>query len=178
MDKIWYLIFKCFYFLRAKLLQKAKIYYTYAVKKQCKSFELPLKVNGYSIVNNNTILGCNVNFNGMKVGGAGNVRVGNNFHSGVGCKMITQIHNYEGKALPYDKTLIQKDIIIGDNVWLGDNVTLLGGINIGEGVIIQAGSVVVSDIPALAIAGGHPAKVFKYRDIEHYNSLKGQNKFH
>lgn len=36
-----------------------------------------------------------------------------------------------------------------------------GGVTIGEGAIIQAGSVVVSDIPKYAIAGGSPAKVFK-----------------
>ena len=31
---------------------------------------------------------------------------------------------------------------------------LLGGVRIGEGAIIQAGSVVVSDIPSCGIAGG------------------------
>jgi len=53
-----------------------------------------------------------------------------------------------------------------------------GNITIGEGAIIQAGSVVVSDIPKYAIAGGDPAKVFKYRDIEHYEKLKKEKKFH
>jgi acetyltransferase-like isoleucine patch superfamily enzyme len=51
-------------------------------------------------------------------------------------------------------------------------------VTVGEGSIIQAGSVVVKDIPKYAIAGGHPAKVFKYRDIEHYKKLKMENKFH
>ena len=54
----------------------------------------------------------------------------------------------------------------------------LGGVHIGEGAIIQAGSVVVSDIPPYAIAGGHPAKVFKYRDIDHFEYLKGIGAFH
>lgn len=93
--------------------------------------------------------------------------------------MITQIHNYDnGKKIPYDDTYIYKDIIIEDNVWLGSRVIILGGVTIGEGSIIQAGSVVVKDIPKYAIAGGHPAKVFKYRDIEHYEKLKMGNKFH
>jgi hypothetical protein len=30
---------------------------------------------------------------------------------------------------------------------------------------------------ALSVAGGHPAKVFKTRDIEHYNELKNQKLF-
>jgi len=68
--------------------------------------------------------------------------------------------------------------LIEDNVWLGHRVIILGGVTIGEGAIIQAGSVVVKDIPKYAIAGGHPAKVFKYRDIKHYNRLKKEKKFH
>ncbi len=104
--------------------------------------------------------------------------IGDNFHSGRECLMITQIHNYDtGNAIPYDDSYILKDIIIKDNVWLGDRVIILGGVMIEEGAIIQAGSVVVSDIPKCAIAGGHPAKVFKYRDIEHYEKLKSEGKF-
>ena len=44
--------------------------------------------------------------------------------------------------------------------------------------IIQAGSVVVKDVEKYAIAGGHPAKVFKHRDIDHYEELKQEEKFH
>ncbi|MGL6051576.1 MAG: DapH/DapD/GlmU-related protein, partial [Aeromonas salmonicida] len=87
-------------------------------------------------------------------------------------------HNYdEGVALPYDNTYVSKDVIIEDQVWLGRGVTILSGVKIGEGAIIQAGSVVVSDIPKCAIAGGHPAKVFKYRDLEHYERLKEEGQF-
>ena len=94
--------------------------------------------------------------------------------------MITSYHKYDGgNAIPYDsKEYIDKDIIIENNVWLGDRVIILGGVKIGEGAIIQAGSVVVKDIPKYAIAGGHPAKVFKYRNIEHYEKLKKEGKFH
>lgn len=52
------------------------------------------------------------------------------------------------------------------------------GSSIGEGAVIQAGSVVVKDISPMAVAGGNPAEVIKYRDIEHYNFLKENNKFH
>jgi acetyltransferase-like isoleucine patch superfamily enzyme len=73
--------------------------------------------------------------------------------------------------------VIVKDVVIEDNVWLGNNVIVLPGVTIGEGAVIQAGSVVVKDIPALSVAGGHPAKVFNMRDIEHYNKLKEQKLF-
>lgn len=149
------------------------------VKKVAENVGKDLKVNRDSYVTSNTKLGNNVNFNGMKIQGHGNVTIGNNFHSGIECMVITDIHNYDkGIAIPYDNTIISKDIIIEDNVWLGNRVIILPGVTIEEGAIIQAGSVVVNNIPKYAIAGGHPAKVFKYRDIEHYEKLKKEKKFH
>ncbi|KON26767.1 acetyltransferase [miscellaneous Crenarchaeota group archaeon SMTZ-80] len=166
---------------RIKSLLKARIvvpFYTFQVRRMAQEVGKDLRVNGRSSVTKNTILGNNVNFNGMEIGGGGNVKIGNNFHSGPGCLMITQNHDYDqGDAIPYGSKYIYKDIIIEDNVWLGDRVIILGGVTIGEGAIIQAGSVVVSDIPKYGIAGGHPAKVFKYRNKEHYEKLKSEGKF-
>ena len=80
--------------------------------------------------------------------------------------------------LPYnDDPIINKDVIIEDFVWIGKRVTILPGTKIGEGAVIQAGAVVHGEIPSCAIAGGNPAKVFKYRDIEHYEKLKAEEKF-
>jgi len=171
MLKIAKKIFKLFRFLMRKT-------YEFKIQKECHSYTKPIFVGGYSSVTQKTYLGKNVSFNGMKIKGHGVVKIGDNFHSGQECLMITSIHNYDqGEAIPYDKTNINKNIYIGDNVWLGDRVIILGGATIGEGAIIQAGSVVVSDIPKYAIAGGHPAKVFKYRNIEHYETLKLEKKF-
>jgi acetyltransferase-like isoleucine patch superfamily enzyme len=135
-------------------------------------------VNGPTVLNQNTFLGTNVNFNGLKVIGTGRVEIGDNFHSGLDCVLITDTHNFKGTKIPYDETYIVKDIIIEDNVWLGHGVIILGGVRIGEGAIIQAGAVVVKNIPPLAIAGGNPAIVFKERDREHYFSLKSSGSFH
>lgn len=154
-------------------------YYKSYVQNRARSVGENLKVNGKSIVNNKTYLGHNVNFNGMKIIGNGEVYVGDNFHSGAECILITEIHNYNhGEAIPYDSTYIYKPIRIEDNVWLGTRVIVLGGVTIGEGAIIQAGSVVVSNVPKYAIYGGHPAKFIKNRDIDHYEQLKSQKKFH
>lgn len=161
------------------LFRKVKRYiHTLNVKKKVGSYQEPLYVGRKSSVNKNVHLGRNVSFNGMSIRGGGVVRIGDNFHSGSECIMISQVHNYEGAEIPYDSSYILQDILIGDNVWLGDRVMILGGVTIGEGAIIQAGSVVVHDVPACAIAGGHPAKVFKYRDKEHYYRLKAMGKFH
>ena len=114
----------------------------------------------------------------MKISGTAKVIIGSNFHSGKHCRIITSFHNYDsGEALPYDKTYYSRDVVIGDNVWLGEAVMILGGVTIGEGAVIQARSVVCNDIPPLAVAGGHPAKPFKYRDEEHYYKLKSEGKF-
>lgn len=153
-------------------------HFTRRVRKTAGRCGKDLKVNYNSRITGNAYLGDNVNFNGMVIEGRGKVTIGNNFHSGAGCLMISQDHNYDkGSAIPYDDTYVPKDIVIEDNVWLGARVIVLGGVTIGEGAIIQAGSCVVGNIPKCAIAGGHPAKVFKYRDIDHYESLKAEGKF-
>ena len=115
----------------------------------------------------------------MYVNGNGTVIIGDNFHSGIECMMITQNHDYDdGSAIPYGDKYHLKTINIGDNVWLGNRVTLVGDLNIGEGAIVAAGAVVVKDVPPLAIVGGNPAKIIKYRDKEHYFKLKSENRFH
>jgi acetyltransferase-like isoleucine patch superfamily enzyme len=154
-------------------------YYTLRVRRRAASCGPGLKVNGPSLVTSRTHLGRNVNFNGLEITGSGKVTIGDNFHSGPGVLLIPQNHNYDrGEAIPYDSTYLPLDIAIGDNVWLGSRVIVLGGVTIGEGAIVQAGSCVVSDIPRCAIAGGHPAVVFKHRDVEHYERLKKEGRFH
>ena len=135
-------------------------------------------VNQKSKVTPNTIIGDYVGFNGMVVKGHGKVVFGNYFHSGSDCIIISSNHNYKSKkSIPYDNTSVNRDVIIENNVWLGDRVIILGGVRIGEGAIIQAGSVVVNDIPKCAIVGGHPAKIFKEKYVEDYERLKNEGKF-
>lgn len=149
------------------------------IRKTAKSCGEGLYVGGPSNVNRNTVLADHVSFNGMKVCGTGNIKIGRYFHSGIECLIIAQNHNYDkGDAIPYDDTYIYKDIEIGDFVWLGSRVMILPGTKIGEGAIIQGGSVVHGEIPPYAIAGGNPAKVFKYRDIDHFKKLKEEGKYH
>ena len=53
-------------------------------------------------------------------------------------------------------------IFEGDN-WIGANSTILKGVTVGKGAVIAAGSVVTKSVPPLAIVGGVPAKIIKYR---------------
>lgn len=163
--------------LNSYLYKIRRLIYTNRAKRQLTSYGNELRVNGPCIFEAFVNVGNNVNFNGMRIYGGGNVSIKNNFHSGIECMIITSNHNYEGEAIPYDNTYINKDVVIKDNVWFGNRVLVTGNVIIGEGAIVAAGSVVVKDVPDFAIVGGNPAKVIKYREIEHYNRLKEQEKF-
>ncbi|MFI3300624.1 MAG: acyltransferase [Candidatus Gastranaerophilales bacterium] len=155
------------YFCKRKILRRAK-----ACGER-------LSIGGVSKINKNTYLGKRVCFNGMEIMGDGKVTIGNYFHSGVECLIVTQNHNYDnGEHIPYSPNdYSYKDIEIGNCVWLGSRVMILPGTKIGDGAIIQGGSVVHGEIPKYAIAGGNPAKVFKYRNKEHYDRLEKEGKF-
>ena len=161
------------------LLAKKKIDYTRYNYAHCTHLGPHLCCGGRTILTPNTYCAEHCSFNGCEIHGNGKVFIGKYFHSGVNLLIIAQNHNYdEGKHIPYSANdYIYKDIKIGDFVWIGSNVTILPGTEIGEGAIIQAGAVVHGKIPAYAIAGGNPIKVFKYRNKEHFQKLKKENKF-
>lgn len=156
------------------MIKKLKTkFYSWFCLRNVKTHGKYIKINNKSIFSNNTYLGNDCHFNGIRISGGGKCSIGNHFHSGKDCLIITQNHNYDGgKALPYDNTYVYKDVIIGENVWIGDRVIILPGSVLEDGCIIQAGSVVSSRIPYCAIAGGAPAKVFKYRNMNHYEYYK------
>ena len=90
----------------------------------------------FSTVNKNTIIKNHVKLNGLHISGNGNVTLGNYFVAGFDSQIISDSHNYEGEDIPYDRTVINKDIIIDDFVWIGAKTIILPGTKIGEGAII------------------------------------------
>lgn len=151
---------------------------TKLAKRQLFSYGKNLHVNFPCRFLAKTSVGNNCNFNGLKAFGGGSLKIGDYFHSGKGIEIYTDSHNYDkGTAIPYDSTNIYYNIEIGNFVWFGSDVKVLGNVKISDGAVIQAGSVVVSDIPYCGIAGGNPAKVFKYRDIDHFEKLNKEQKF-
>lgn len=153
------------------------LYYRYKIKSVIKKCGQNLKIGSKSNVNSNTIIDDNVTINGLEVSGYGKLYIGSNCQIAKECLILTQNHNIESDLLPFGKDNILKEVYIEENVWIGQRVTILPGVRIGEGAVIQAGSTVVKDIPKYAIAGGHPAKVFKYRDKDHYCKLKKEGKY-
>lgn len=160
--------------LRTKLICK---YYTCLAHRNCGSVGENSIFTGKANASNNVFVGNGSYINTLSVLGSGKVEIGDNVSIGPNCIIQTQNHNYKGTLLPYDFNFICKDVRIGNLVWLGMNVTLLPGTHIGEGAIIQMGSVVHGEIPPLAIAGGNPAKVFAWRDKEHYDYLKSNGMY-
>ena len=137
-----------------------------------------VKVFGPCKINSKTVIGDNTVINSMLVIGSGACIIGSYCHLALNLTIITMNHNYKGNGIPYDDTDIEKPVCIEDFVWLGANVTILPGVTIGEGAIIQAGSVVIRNIPPLALAGGNPAEVFAYRDKNHWDQMKKEQRFY
>lgn len=186
MGAFWEILAKfiSFFILDRKARRDTRSYlaflpYRLKFNKMAKQVGKNLSIGGPSYINCNTTIGYNCGFSGVSVNGKGNLKIGDHFRSGSELLFLTQNHNYEkAKCLPYDNEYIYKDIEVGDCVWMGARVTILPGTKIGEGVIVQAGSVVHGKIPKLAIIGGNPAKVIKYRDSEHYEKLKSEGRFY
>lgn len=161
------------------LVYNVKRVNTYLVARNCKKVGVNLKVNGKSSgFNKNVTLGNYVNINGCEILGTGEVEIGDYFHSGRFLQIITQNHRYENaEAIPYDKVRIKKKVVIKDFVWVGQGVTIIPGITIGEGAIVGANALVTKDVPDLAIVGGNPAKIIKFRNKEEFYKLKAEKKF-
>ena len=167
--------------VRRRRRERARRALAEAVRSAVSACGSGLKVNGPCRITHGAgvTLGENVNFNGMTIHGRGGVEIGDNFHSGEGCTIISANHDFDhDDAIPYGHSYVGKRVVIEDNVWLGLNAIVLPGVRIGEGAIVGAGAVVTRDVERCAVVGGNPARVLKYRDIEHYERLKAAGRFH
>lgn len=155
--------------------------YTFLFKRMGAQINGKVLINHFSSISRTSKVCCNEGFstNGLIVTGQGTVNIGRYTHTGSNCKIMLGSHDFDhGDSIPYGNTYASKHVKIGDFVWLGSDVTISGNVNIGEGAIVAIGSVVVKDVPDYAIVGGNPAKIIKYRDIEHFMKLKNECKFH
>ena len=107
----------------------------------------------------------------------GGITIGNNVVISFHCVLWSIDHRYEGDGLPYDKARLRRPIVIGDNVWIGRNVIVRGGVTIGEGAVVAMGSVVTRNVPPLAVVGGNPARLLKFRDAKRYAQNEVEGKF-
>ena len=118
---------------------------------------------------------------GLLIRGEGGVSVGSGTILSSHVEIWTTNHNYDSEdltSIPYDRRMIAKPVHIGENVWVGTHVLFVPGVTVGEGAVIGMGAVVTKDVPPLAVVGGNPAKVIKYRNRETYEKLKAQGKIY
>lgn len=59
-------------------------------------------------------------------------------------------------------------LVIEDYVWIATRAMILPSCRrIGRGAVIGAGSVVVKDVPSMAVVSGNPARIIRYRKVVH-----------
>jgi putative colanic acid biosynthesis acetyltransferase WcaF len=74
-----------------------------------------------------------------------------------GSHLCTGTHDYESPGFE----LLAYPIVIGAQAWVCADCFIGPGVTIGEGAVIGARSVVLKDMPAWMVCGGHPCKPLK-----------------
>lgn len=149
-----------------------------SIRRTAKSVGPHITVHKASTVTPTTTIGDFSGLSDVHVYGGGDVIIGNHAFISEGTVIYSQNHNYDTDTLiPFGTDWTFKTVYIDDCAWVGSFCIILPGTHIGEGAIIQAGSVVHGEIPPCAIAGGNPAKVFAWRNREHYEKLKAAGQF-
>lgn len=123
-------------------------------------------------------IGNNVHINqNAYINATGGVVIGDNTHISRNLTLYSYNHNYEGEALPYDDTAIEKPVTIGKNVWIGMDVKIIPGVSIGDGAVIGLGTVVNEDVPFCAVVGSPKHRIIKYRDKNRYAELEKNRRY-
>lgn len=94
----------------------------------------------------------------------GRIRIGSNISIGPNVHVIAAGHAFDDAETPVIRQeRTAKGVVVEDGAWLGAGCFLLDGVTVGRNAIVAAGAVVTQDVPAMAIAGGVPAKVLRMR---------------
>lgn len=109
--------------------------------------------------------------------GDGGIEIGANTHISRNVVVLSASHDYEGSRLPYDERFVTRRVRIGRNVWIGMNAMVVPGVSVGDGAVVAMGTVVVEDVPPLAVVGGTGQRVLKYRDRERYERLEREGRY-
>lgn len=79
--------------------------------------------------------------------------------------ITSNLHQFKNPNIPVsNQSETAKTVRIKKGAWIGARAIILPGVTIGENSIVGAGAVVTKDVPPMAIVGGVPAKLLKYRD--------------
>jgi len=120
-------------------------------------------IAGHALVRGDVSFGshCTVNAYAMI---SGKVRCGDGVRIASHASLVGFNHGYDDPDMPIH---LQKHeslgITIEDDVWIGANAVVVDGVNVGRGAVIAAGAVVSRDVPPMAVVGGVPARVLRFR---------------
>jgi len=99
--------------------------------------------------------------------GHGGLRIGNRVRIAAQTVIVPANHTFARLDVPIMlQPVAARGIVISDDVWIGAGARILDGVTIGAGAVVAAGAVVTTDIPALAVVAGVPARVVKWRRPE------------
>lgn len=114
--------------------------------------------------NANLTIGSHVSIQTEHIDTRSKVVIGSHVIIGSGTKILTTSHNIDSP----DFEAKHYGIEIEDYAWLPTDVLVLPSCrHIGRGAVIGSGSVVVKDIPGMAVVSGNPAQQFKERQQVH-----------
>jgi acetyltransferase-like isoleucine patch superfamily enzyme len=94
---------------------------------------------------------------------AGPITIGSNVLLGPGACIFSSNHGIARGQLIREQPGQDAPVNIGDDVWLGAHAVVTAGVSIGDGAVVGAGAVVTTDLPAMSICVGVPARVVGYR---------------
>jgi acetyltransferase-like isoleucine patch superfamily enzyme len=120
-------------------------------------------IAGYAILRGDIEMGRHSTVNAY-AHSAGNVRIGDGVRIATHVSIMGFNHGFEDVSRPiYAQPHETVGIVIADDVWVGANAVIVDGVTVGQGAVIAAGAVVTRDVPSMAIVGGVPAKVLRWR---------------
>lgn len=95
---------------------------------------------------------------------SGKLRCGDGVRIASHVSIVGFNHGFDDPSVPIHTQKHESlGIFIEDDVWIGANAVVLDGVTVGKGAVIAAGAVVSRDVPPMAIVGGVPAKLVRYR---------------
>jgi maltose O-acetyltransferase len=99
----------------------------------------------------------------------GPTTIGENVMMASGVTIMTRNHEHARTDIPMNQQGPGRiePVVIGDDVWLCEGATILPGVHVGSHAIVGAKAVVGGDVPEWAIVAGNPARLIKYRKIQH-----------
>ncbi|MDP2781950.1 DapH/DapD/GlmU-related protein [Devosia sp.] len=95
---------------------------------------------------------------------SGKVRCGDGVRIASHVSIVGFNHGFDDPSVPIHTQRHESlGITIEDDLWIGATAVVLDGVTVGKGAVIAAGAVVSRDVPPMAIVGGVPAKLVRYR---------------